>query len=117
MSEEKEVGTLASYVIPMYAMVAFLHNTDSTDSINPSVVELMKKIDNNQQIKELLGLMSGKLTEIIAGLDSSFAATIFIPNAFIPIKEQKDSDLVIDFVSRLNDEIAKRMDGTQENEQ
>ena len=118
MSEKTETNTdstTASYVIPMYSLVAFVLNTKDANNINTSVSNLMKQVENNIEIKGILGLMSGKISEIISKIDPDFAATIFIPNAFVPSKDTKDSEIIKDFVSRLNDAIAQKMEEDSEN--
>jgi|WetSurMetagenome_2_1015567.scaffolds.fasta_scaffold87736_3 hypothetical protein len=102
----EQTTTQASYVVPMYSLVAFLYNTDKPETIHTSVVELMQKIENNQDVKIVLGEMSSKLTEIVNKIDPNFIATIIIPNVFIPIKEERDSNIVTGFVDELNKALA-----------
>ena len=112
MEESKKVNSgdkVSSYVVPVYLLSALIMNTDKPDSINDTILDLLKKVSDSEEVKKIFAETSKNLTEAISNLSEGIHL-LLVPNTVIPVKEKQDSDIAIDFVEKFNEALAKYME-------
>lgn len=106
MSENVE--TVKSYVIPMYSLLGICINTDNPENVNSIIRDLMIEAEQSREFKTILGEVSQKLTLYFSSRRENTVG-MFIPTSFIPVKEVKESEIVVDFIEQANKIIQDRL--------
>lgn len=91
----------SSYVVPISILSAFIVNTEQPDTLNDTIIELLKKTNDNIEIKKIFAETSKRLTEVVSSIDSNISI-LLVPNAFIPVKDKNESEIAVDFVEKFN---------------
>lgn len=109
----EETNEVLSYIIPLKALAGFVITTNDPKEINDNFIQLAKSIDSNPEIKKAFAEFTRSLSQVIVTINPKITASVMIPNLFLPIDNENDSKLVVDFMTRLNDELIKELDGKE----
>ena len=105
---EENAKNVSSYVVPISILSAFIINTDNPEELNNEVLSILEKTSQNELIKSIFGEASKKLSEAFNDINKDMTV-LLVPNAFLPVKDKQDSEVVVNFVEQFNTALQEKM--------